>query len=368
MADESDVQFGSQSENDEKEVKMKCCVTKDVSVYVCIRCYSLFHRSCLKRNQNVEILYENKVVCCKGQDDGSLSENSLGNAEKKSEMEKVMLENIYLKQILEEVKDKNEILKLNNKLLVERVLFIEEKNFRVKNQNNDKEENLSTLSSDKSDKLKQKEITRQQQTNIGKLELQDHRKSRSDATSSGSSSLAHLTKGRSGSDDRGPVTRVIDITENVNKRESRSLGSESEDKGVNVKANDGQDGFIQVRYRKRKFTKRLGTQVVSDEQKRTGFAGAERKAWLQLYRVKRTTTASMIEEYIKRKPEFQAANVKVLEMPTVPDRNKTFVVTAPLTLKDHMYDLAFWPEGVGVRRFNFAKNKEFLDGLGGNFL
>jgi len=39
---------------------------------------------------------------------------------------------------------------------------------------------------------------------------------------------------------------------------------------------------------------------------------------------------------------------------------KSFVVIAPLHNKDDLYDTSFWSNNVGIRRFDFVKNKEFL--------
>ena len=43
----------------------KCCKSKTVSVVICARCGGVFHNSCVDRQKNVQILGDNKIICCK---------------------------------------------------------------------------------------------------------------------------------------------------------------------------------------------------------------------------------------------------------------------------------------------------------------
>lgn len=50
----------------------KCCKTKVNSNYVCTKCFSLFHKSCVLRNkEKFSFLNDNKIICCKDDSDAS---------------------------------------------------------------------------------------------------------------------------------------------------------------------------------------------------------------------------------------------------------------------------------------------------------
>lgn len=53
--------------------------------------------------------------------------------------------------------------------------------------------------------------------------------------------------------------------------------------------------------------------------------------------------------------------IEVKELDGDPRLNKRFLVSAPFSKKDIMYDPSFWPEGVGVKRFEFTRHKEFMN-------
>lgn len=112
--------------------------------------------------------------------------------------------------------------------------------------------------------------------------------------------------------------------------------------------------------RRKNYKKRLGQAETTPENKENGFCGGDRRAWLYINRVKRQTTEEMIVNYIKSKPGFTNANISVKELPSDPNKFKCFVVIAPFAKKDELYDTKFWPNSVGIKRFSFAKHREFL--------
>lgn len=78
-------------------------------------------------------------------------------------------------------------------------------------------------------------------------------------------------------------------------------------------------------------------------------------------------TEKQILDYITAKPGFDERNTNVEEIPSDNGHLKRFLVTAPLTKKDIMYQSDFWPKNVGVKRFSFERNKKFLADRSGNF-
>lgn len=102
--------------------------------------------------------------------------------------------------------------------------------------------------------------------------------------------------------------------------------------------------------------------------RQTDFTGASRRVWLYIYRVKRTATEETIKKYISSSNGFENLEVTVKEIPTTENQLRRYVVTAPITKKEEIYKPEFWPCGVGVKRFDFTKHKDFLKEQGKVFL
>ena len=98
------------------------------------------------------------------------------------------------------------------------------------------------------------------------------------------------------------------------------------------------------------------------------FAGAAKRVWLYIYRVKHEATEDMIISFIKSKDTFKNESIVVKEIPGVEGHPKRFVVTAPLSRKDELYDPSFWPQNIGIKRFDFSRHREFLKNCPASFL
>lgn len=138
MGDESDdaSETGSQnvenigsSLNTKVEGSFDCCSRK-CSVYVCVFCEKVFHKSCMKRMENVKRIDSFHVNCCQSQEiverlprrsDGEILSNHPENFDRKLLETKIH----FLTQLLDSANEKNEILKLNNSLLMEKVKSLE---------------------------------------------------------------------------------------------------------------------------------------------------------------------------------------------------------------------------------------------------
>lgn len=129
-----------------------------------------------------------------------------------------------------------------------------------------------------------------------------------------------------------------------------NLGATSEADGV-------QDPFIPVAERRRRSfpRKRFGTGAVTIEEKTSGFAGGDRKAWIYIYRVKSHVTEEMVRAHIERKPGFSDLEVGVKEVIHEGRKfdYKSFSISVPFEKKDEVYQPEFWPSNIGIKRFNF---------------
>lgn len=123
----------------------------------------------------------------------------------------------------------------------------------------------------------------------------------------------------------------------------------------------------QVKRNKRSRRIRLGTNKM-EQNSENKFTGQEKKAWFFINRVKSHVTETIIEEYIRNKPGFKEEEIEVKELEFERKKGalKSFLVKVAFLKKDELYNPEFWPENVGIKRFNFQvyeKNKP-----AGNFL
>ncbi|KAG5860707.1 hypothetical protein JTB14_028196 [Gonioctena quinquepunctata] len=113
-----DINTTSKNENlieENSGTLMKCCA-KPCAVYVCCICLSVFHRSCAEKANELKVFNGNKVVCCK-------SEVEFQNQvfEENAKIQQLDIEITYLKELLNEVRDKNNVLHSNNHLLLDKI-------------------------------------------------------------------------------------------------------------------------------------------------------------------------------------------------------------------------------------------------------
>ncbi|KAK9873820.1 hypothetical protein WA026_002178 [Henosepilachna vigintioctopunctata] len=116
VSDRDNDDFSNKSEN--RSTKMFKCCSKSTRIFVCKNCYSIFHDSCMKRNKNIKIVGESVVECCTAVIN---SEMDFIPEIQNEEINQLKLEVKYLKMLVEEIKDKNKILSMNNSLLLDRL-------------------------------------------------------------------------------------------------------------------------------------------------------------------------------------------------------------------------------------------------------
>lgn len=90
----------------------KCCKTKVNTNYVCTKCFSIFHKSCVLRNKDkISFLTHNRIICCKNENDLSVSSEF---DEEISILEKTVSdlseENLMQNKHILKLKEKNELL------------------------------------------------------------------------------------------------------------------------------------------------------------------------------------------------------------------------------------------------------------------
>lgn len=157
------------------------------------------------------------------------------------------------------------------------------------------------------------------------------------------------------------------LSVNQNKQKSRENLSEQTSNRTTSPATQMSSEWKTVGKRRKKNIKtRYGTGKTDNNQ--NGFTGQEKKAWFFINRVKSHVTEEQVKNYIKSKNNFKDTTVEVKELSLAGKLGdlKSFLIKVPFKHKDELYDTEFWPENVGIRRFNFRayeKNRTSSDFL-----
>lgn len=316
-----------------------CSKSVTNSAIECKKCKETFHPSCFKRAQ------EKKSSACRheefaGQDDELVVENSSTSRE------------ALLHRIIQELEEKNRLLAENCQLLREKIGFLEVNSGYV----------LATIPP------RPNPATNPQQVNTKKtpavVNVMNRQQTNVEATASNEVkkkndvNAANITSTRGKQNeqtrDASKLSQQHQITPAAVQRalelahsNASTTNAETEWKTQGRRRSRNQNDVS-----KRKKT--LGTSEGSN-----GFIGVEKKVWIYLYRVQRTVSPILVQDFIKKKPGFSEMDIQVSELPTDENKNKCFLVTAPFSLKDDMYKPSFWPKDVGIKRYDFRLQSKY---------
>lgn len=332
--------------SDGKNYCKYCRKSVEKSIAECVSCKNVYHTSCALRVQGlIAIGRENLVKCCVKVKDMTTQISAKSGSETKlveaNAKEVSHLTNLLQakEQIITELKEKQILLYKNITLLEEKV---NNYNHSTKKQNPTTQkgpnipQNIVTIKENASGALHTdgKNKTYNQVVRI------DKGKGEADLNPN----LAKLHK-----EQQRMMNEYINLAQ-----ETETICTENQKNAYENSKDDSEEGFIQVKGRTRRYTKRLGTGKTEENGEEKGFSGQDRKAWLFINRVQSHVTEAMVSNYIQKKPNFQDENITVKEITHSKKNNwKCFVVTAPLSRKDELYDTEFWPANVGIKRFNF---------------
>lgn len=344
----------------------------------CKKCDGVYHYSCSQRIKNVKVLDSQNylIICCdlttsevsyRGQDGGKSGDMTPTQTQQQdhfSAVEKLKLENACLLKMLQAAEEKNQLLFENIKLLKENKKLLEEKldSFLHSDKESRNQGNYQAIS--KTAPMKYSEIAQQKklstndkyskQTKQNESVCKQRNASRevlnqnAEPIVANKSSYQELERVQ-----RNKMTDIINLDNDGDNR----IEIENDDYKV-----------VKHRGHRRTIIRRVGTNPITEKDKDEGFAGAERRVWLYINRVKPHVTEDIIKKYIGRKPTFKDLKVEVREVKYADAKGdlKSFMVKAPLEKKDELYQPDFWPEGVGIKRFNFKlynKNQTSSDFL-----
>lgn len=377
MADVSD-DDNETNVKDNKITGFKCCVKKSCNVTVCINCYAIYHNSCLARNGKIKRkIDETKIECCVPDNKvAGMSVNNNNDEILRMEKSKMNMEIEYLKRMVEELVDKNNILKQNNELLVEQNSNLKTVMQNQNNQKTYKDVYLNCSSNSKPVNEKQTtvplvkgnvEVTNRTKRNVNKTPIRIDLNNSSDSESENNDRRTSINRRGDQNKNNFAGTEASSNSLRPPRRRGNMNNNVVSERSPSVPNTNDHESFQFQRNQRQRFKKRLGNANVSPEGLNTGFSGGERRTWLYLNRIKRHVSEAMVWEHIRSKPGFENENVCVKEIPTEPNRLKCFVVIAPLSRKDELYAPSFWPQNVGIKRFIFEKHRDFLQNAGDFF-
>lgn len=110
-----------------------------------------------------------------------------------------------------------------------------------------------------------------------------------------------------------------------------------------------------VHGRKKSFKRNIGQSEANNEK----FTGVKPKVWLYLYRITPDVVEEDIRQYLKIKTDNKNEEFIVKDLKeSGSSRFKTFMVAGDFKYKEAFYEPSFWPKGVFFRRFDFNKHFE----------
>lgn len=412
-ASESESVTLSESSVNNAKLRYKCC-KKLCKVFVCKRCSSLHHESCVRRKYGEDVEHTD-FECCESQNSGEcdrVNDHDCGLVMVKLENEKLNMQVQLLNDLVRELRDKNDLLKDNNNLLLHRMRYMED--IMSTMSVGDHRKKLAVLSDvNNVNRVQFPMPSASEASGAGAVLMSEIEEDGAAAStrqvSNHRSSYAHALAGTSEVAVAAPLngrlsgmkapdvnndgsvnavtaqTSVNNSDELLNtgryrRKHPASTAVHNGEKNQNPEAykilNSGQengtsaaaDGFVLVgRRRGKRRDKKIGTAEVDGGQRSAGFVGVEKKVWLYLYRVQRHVTEKMISDFLGENQHLKEAEVIVRELPTDASKNKCFVVSAPFSKKDVLYDTATWPAGVGIKRYDFNKMRAYQNNASGVF-
>lgn len=284
-----------------------------------------------------------------------------------------MAENNLLKKLVSEMEDKNEILKENNKLLLEKI-FTLQTNTKLNRQklsisdvtNNNPSLNLQEKADKEDETIEfQSKTGRTNNENLTNTEA-----NKPNLTKQGNAS-PHTTQTIMGRTYASTVKqdscqqKINETRNNQPVAKNKPISLKEVQEAVNLASNlrreHNSGNVIEGKITKRNITKPTKNIGQAKDSEEDNSIGIQRKAWMYINRVNQHVTEDVILAYLNKKnladPQYEVEELKSNNNKV----SKSFRVGARIELLNELYKPTFWPQGVGFRRYNFQrKPKDFL--------
>ena len=322
-------------------IPCKKCKSLPITGLRCVRCGSLSHPSCVKLLKNVKIISETQIVCCDSDDGMSKNENnyltpqpvdasSINNSDNDNIL---MLINVAMQPLLQKIEMlRKEVydLKENNKDLV-----------RLLTNNG----NVPSFAS----KFPSKPIS----AHTNKCKYEDLNKP-DPSLKKQIPVIRNVDKASKRNEDNECIQKSADDT----KQTEQTLGSSDEDGHFldTEKENPWVEPKRRSKNKKKPQFSITGTSQYNADAGNNFKSTYVKKAWYYVGKVSQETDIDAVKSYICDK--LSSEDVTVEKLP-VKGSYQSFRVGVLFAFKDVLFKEEFWPQGVTVRRFNFA-SKSFL--------
>lgn len=127
----------------------KCCKNKEVNIFICVQCFSIFHKSCaLRSNKNFSFITENQLICCKKANDDEnstdvsildslITDLSKDNKLKENYIQKLKHDNkSFTEEAIQNEEKMSEIIENQQKDITHLKTYIEDLKKQLKNTDN----------------------------------------------------------------------------------------------------------------------------------------------------------------------------------------------------------------------------------------
>lgn len=339
MADDED----QQNDSDSQKGAFLCC-RKKCLVVVCINCTGVFHKSCVLRNKNYEIISDSLIKCCEPNPSTDDQVHDNLNQASSYEVQKLKFENIMLKKLLEASESKFQFLQNNNKLLEENKKLLEEKIELIKNEFEINTKNVNKTTQIKNHNKESYSMVTSKQT----LPVQKIVNSKTDNKHQNIGETSQVQTNQKITNKKEDYVRELEAVQLNKMKDIINLATDKKD--------DEQFKSISYKKTKRQVAKFFG------ESDNNEFA-IKRKVWLYLYRIKRHITSEKIRKFIADQPQFKDADITVKELPTQETQNKCFMFGIDWDFRDDIYKPSIWPKSMAFKRFDFNKYHTYQNQL-----
>lgn len=308
------------------ECKCKVCGKKAVNGVTCCKCGFMLHFKCANIPLNKETHAE-KWVCtiCASKESLEDSFHEISSEDlSQVEIKFILSENKLLKKLLQEMEEKNVLLKEKIKYLTSY------ENSPPEDSINEPVKKVKTNNTIVSNQTVQRPVL-----SVNKPVSSVTKESRDD------------NKTSLPTHENVPVRSVANnINKNITLNTFTNVTKESLD---NIAVKDNSDNFQLVinKRRKKKATSVVGSNDMSD-----GLQAAPKKAWLFIGKLLTNTTEDQLLNYVKKKiPNEEFSCTKI----TTSSTSSCFKLGAGYHLRQQLENPEFWPRGVIVRQYIFRR-------------
>ncbi|KAK9877307.1 hypothetical protein WA026_017699 [Henosepilachna vigintioctopunctata] len=325
----------AESKKIELETLCRYCRRTEVKSVKYEKCESTYHPSCITRLKGVKSNSESNLICCESSKDNDevlkyCVNNDVYNIQTEAkntittESSKIDL----MIEIIQELEHRNQVLIENNQLLKFKISVLERNVCEGIPESEGRQNHSEKTYEQMEYAITGNDVNVNDQPNrirnpLGNTETDDPKRTRNKEINDEASNFTN---------------KIIKPT---------------------IVENEGKWNTIQRRNPRKLQQTLLGTCKVTNRDK--NFSVQEKEAWFFISRVKEHVTENSIENYIKHKPGFEKVSVEVKELLFEEKKGKlkSFLVKVPFERKDELYIPSFWPENVGIGRFNLQlyKNK-----------